>query len=62
MEEGFEEKLKKANELLEGLNEPDITLEQSMKMYKDGVKVLKEASKLLEEAKLNFQELQEDDA
>lgn len=56
MSENFEEKLVKAKEILEKLNSPEITLEQSVEAYKNGIKILEEASKLLEDAKLSYEE------
>ncbi len=53
----FEKKLKEAKELLERLNDPELTLHEAMKFYKKGVKLLEEATKMIEEAKLQFQEL-----
>ena len=53
----FEKKLKEAKELLEKLNNPEITLFQAMEYYKKGIKLLEEAAKMIEEAKLQFKEL-----
>ena len=50
----FEEKIIKAIELLEKLSNPQITLSDSIKVYKTGVKELEDAQKLLDEAKLIF--------
>lgn len=50
----FEEKVKNAKELLEKLSNPEITLSDSIDVYKDGMKQLEEAQKLLDEAKLIF--------
>jgi exodeoxyribonuclease VII small subunit len=50
----FEEKIIKAKELLEKLSNPQITLSDSIKVYKTGVKELEDAQKLLDEAKLIF--------
>lgn len=50
----FEDKIQKAQELLEKLNNPEITLESSIEVYKTGLKELEEAQKLLDEAKLIF--------
>ena len=50
----FEEKVIKAKELLEKLSNPQITLSDSIKLYKTGVKELEDAQKLLDEAKLIF--------
>ncbi len=50
----FEDKITKAKDLLEKLSSPDITLESSVKVYKEGLKQLEDAQKLLDEAKLIF--------
>ena len=50
----FEEKIIKAKELLEKLSNPQITLSDSINVYKTGVKELEDAQKLLDEAKLIF--------
>ncbi|SFZ98016.1 Exodeoxyribonuclease VII small subunit [hydrothermal vent metagenome] len=47
----FEEKLEYSKELLDKLMNPEITLEESVKLYEDGLKNIKEAQKLIEEAK-----------
>ncbi len=47
----FEEKLEHSKELLEKLMNPEITLEESMKLYEEGLKNVKEAQTLIEEAK-----------
>ena len=50
----FEDKNAKAKELLEKLSNPQITINESLKLYNDGLKELELAQKLLEEAKLVF--------
>ena len=50
----FEDKILKAKELLEKLSNPQITINESLKLYNDGLKELELAQKLLEEAKLVF--------
>ena len=54
---GFEENIKNAQELLEKLINPEITLSQSVSVYKEGLKELEMAQKLLDDVKLEFQEL-----
>ena len=51
----FEEKLEHSKELLEKLMDPEITLEESIKLYEEGLKTLKEAQKLIEDAKLKME-------
>ena len=53
----FEDKIKQAKELLDKLIDPEITLQKSVEVYKDGMRELEEAQKLLDEAKLEFEEL-----
>ena len=50
----FEDKISNAKEFLEELSNPEITLSDSIKLYKDGIKELEVAQKLLDEAKLVF--------
>lgn len=47
----FEEKLEHSKVLLEKLMNPEITLEESVKLYEEGLKNIKEAQTLIEEAK-----------
>lgn len=50
----FEDKIIEAKQLLEKLSNPQITLSDSIDVYKNGIKELEEAQKLLDEAKLIF--------
>lgn len=52
--ETFEEKLEYSKELLEKLMNPEITLEESVKLYEEGLKNIKEAQTLIEEAKMKI--------
>lgn len=56
MAEEFEDKLKKAKQILQDLNENELSLNESLKAYKQGVKALKEATKMLQNAKLVYEE------
>jgi len=47
----FEEKLEHSKALLEKLMNPEITLEESVKIYEEGLQNIKEAQRLIEEAK-----------
>lgn len=53
----FENKIVEAQKLLEKLIDPEITLSNSVEVYKNGMKELESAQKLLDEAKLEFKEL-----
>lgn len=48
--DNFESKLESAKVTLDKLMNPEITLEESMTAYKDGMKELNDAQKLLEKA------------
>ncbi len=51
----FEEKLAYSKDLLEKLMDQDITLEESVKLYEEGLKNIKEAQQLIEEAKMKIE-------
>jgi exodeoxyribonuclease VII small subunit len=53
----FEKRLKEAKELLEKLNDPELTLHEAVEYYKKGLKLLESATKMIEEAKLEFKEI-----
>lgn len=53
----FEKKIEKSKDILNKLMSSDITLSDSIKLYKSGIKELNEAQELLQEAKIEFQEL-----
>ena len=53
----FEDKIKLAKDHLEKLINPEITLQDSVNIYKNGMKELELAQKLLDEAKFEFKEL-----
>ncbi len=53
----FEQKIVEAQKFLDKLIDPEITLSDSVDVYKKGMKELEIAQKLLDEAKLEFKEL-----
>ncbi len=53
----FEEKLELAKGYIEQLMNPEITLEESITIYKKGLQTIKEAQQMLEEAKLKVEEI-----
>lgn len=55
----FEEKLEHSKALLEKLMNPDITLEESVKLYEEGLKNIKEAQTLIEEAKTKIRVIEQ---
>ena len=48
----FEEKLTESKAILEKLMDPEVTLEESVKLYEQGLATIKEAQAMIEEAKL----------
>ena len=54
----FEQKLEDAKKVLEKLMDPDLTLDSSVKSYKEGMKTLADAQKILETATLEFEKIQ----
>ncbi|MDL0088812.1 exodeoxyribonuclease VII small subunit [Campylobacter gastrosuis] len=52
MSENFEEKIKKAEEILANLNKDELTLAQSIALHKQGQVLIEEAREILEKAKL----------
>lgn len=60
--QSFEAKLENAKVILETLSNPELSLEEGMKKYQEGIAILKEATKMLEEAKLTYTKLQEKEA
>ena len=53
----FETKLHNAKEILETLMKPEITLQNSVKAYEDGMKELNDAQKILEDAQIKITEI-----
>jgi len=51
----FEEKLEESKKILNQLMNPEITLEESLKLYEDGLTKIKEAQKMIEEAKAKIE-------
>ncbi|PHR57868.1 MAG: exodeoxyribonuclease VII small subunit [Arcobacter sp.] len=54
----FEKKLDGAKKVLEKLMDPELTLDESVKSYKEGMKTLQDAQKILETATLEFEKIQ----
>ncbi len=54
----FEQKLEASKSILNQLMNPEITLEESLKLYEDGLSQIKEAEKMIEEAKVKIQTIE----
>lgn len=55
----FEDKLAHSNALLERLRTPDMSLEESVKIYEEGLSSIKEAQKLIEEAEIKIKTIEQ---
>jgi exodeoxyribonuclease VII small subunit len=53
----FEEALTKLEQIVERLEKEDVTLEDSVKQFEEGVKLSKYCSKILEEAELRIEQV-----
>ena len=58
--ETFEEKLTRSKELLDRLMDPEITLEDSVKVYEEGLKSIKSAQAMIEKAKLKVETMSQE--
>jgi len=54
----FEEKLEASKTILNQLMNPEITLEESLKLYENGLAQIKEAQKMIEEAKVKIETIE----
>ncbi|WP_457594083.1 exodeoxyribonuclease VII small subunit [Hydrogenimonas sp.] len=54
----FEEKIEAAKKIMEQLMDPQIPLEKSVRLYKEGMKMLKEATEILEGAKIEVETIE----
>ncbi len=54
----FETKLEASKEILNSLMNPSITLEESIKLYEQGLKEIKSAQKMIEEAKVKIKTIE----
>ncbi len=55
----FEEKLEYSKSLLEKLMDQNITLEESVKLYEEGLKNIKEAQQLIDKAKMKIEVIEQ---
>jgi exodeoxyribonuclease VII small subunit len=57
----FEEALKKLETIVDELENEDITLEDSVKLYEEGVKMSRFCTEILEQAELRIEQVNEAD-
>jgi len=55
----FENRIEKANEALEKLNNEELSLDESVKIYKMGLENIKNAREILDKAKLEVEKINE---
>lgn len=58
----FEEALKKLESIVEQLEDEEITLEDSVKLYEEGVKMARFCTSILEDAELRIEQVNEANA
>jgi len=56
----YEKRIEKAKELLEKVIDPNASLSQSIKSYKEGLDELAKAQKLIEEAKIEIEMIEKE--
>lgn len=56
--ETFEQRLEESKKILNKLMNPEITLEESLKLYENGLNQIKKAQKMIEEAKVKIQTIE----
>ena len=54
----FEEKLAESKMILEKLMDPEVTLEESVKLYEEGLSIIKGAQTMLDDAKLKVETIE----
>ncbi|GEM_PF-122039 len=54
----FESKVEAAKKIMDRLMDPEIALQESVKLYKEGMALLKEAGEILEKAKLEVETIE----
>ncbi len=57
----FEKKLEHTKDILKKLQDPKITIEESLKLHKEGMDIVKAAQEQLDKAKLQYEEFSKDD-
>ena len=57
MSKKFEQKVNKAKEILDKLVSKEVSLEEALQLYKDGINHLNEAQEMLDTSKLEFENL-----
>lgn len=53
----FEEELEYSKEILDKLMNPEITLQESIRLYQEGIESIKRAQKMIEDAKLKVEKI-----
>lgn len=59
--ENFEEKIQKTKEILSKLNAEDLSLKESLELYKVGMQELKLSQEMLEKAQMEYEEIKQNE-
>ena len=59
-DKSFEDELEHTKEILNRLMDPEITLQESIKLYEEGINSVKRAQKMIEEAKIKVEIISKD--
>lgn len=59
VEESFEAKVEKIDEILKCINDENTNLQDSVELYKRGIILIKEAREILQRAKVTIKEIQD---
>lgn len=57
--EHFEEKIQKTKDILSKLNGQDLSLKESLELYKIGMQEIKQAQEMLEKAQMQYEEIKQ---
>jgi exodeoxyribonuclease VII small subunit len=57
---GFEDSLKRLEEIVERLEQGEVPLDESLRMYEEGVRLSRECMQFLQDAELRIQKLTKD--
>ena len=59
-DKSFEDELEHTKEILNKLMNPEITLQESIQLYEEGINSVKRAQKMIEEAKIKVETISKD--
>lgn len=57
--QSFEKKLEQLSSVIEKMEQTDVGLEESLKLYENGIKLTRECQKIISDAELKIEQLME---